>query len=139
MVLVTACLLLRWIHQWVTKTNHQQQKSQTESDLNKLKIKLKLDKLNYKDKFKVPAKAVDESDLYKELESVRAVLEIREEELKKLRREIDRSKIKREVRQHKETQTDDVDKVHEENTFQDYADRINGNFEWNLRGRLGNS
>ena len=87
----------------------------------------------------MPAKAVDESDLYKELESVRAVLEIREEELKKLRREIDRSKIKREVRQHKETQTDDVDKVHEENTFQDYADRINGNFEWNLRGRLGNS
>ena len=139
MVLVTACLLLRWIHQWVTKTNHQQQKSQTESDLNKLKIKLKLDKLNYKDKCKVPAKAVDESDLYKELESVRAVLEIREEELKKLRKEIDRSKIKREVRQHKETQTDDVSKVHEENTFQDYADRINGNFEWNLRGRLGDS
>ena len=81
----------------------------------------------------------DESDLYKELESVRAVLEIREEELKKLRREIDRSKIKREVRQHKETQTDDVSKVHEENTFQDCAARINGNFEWNLRGRLGDS
>ena len=93
----------------------------------------------------MPAKAVDESDLYKELESVRAVLEIREEELKKLRREIDRSKIKREVRQHKETQTDDVDEANEdmneycEDVFQNCSERIDGNFEWNSRGRLGDS
>ena len=119
-----------------------------ESDSNKIKIKLKLDKLNYKDsqydKCKLPAKTNDESDVYKELESIKAVLEIREDELKKLRREIDRSKIKREVRQHKETQTevDAMETLEDKNlNFCDTIEnkcigRTKEDFEWNLRGRF---
>ena len=111
---------------------------------NKIKIRLKLDKLNCKDnqydKCKLPAKTSDESDLYKELESIRAVLEIREEELKKLRREIDRSKIKREVRQHKETQTEvDVMEDKDPNYFCEANKCVGGikeDLEWSSRGRF---
>ena len=85
MVLVTTCLLLKWLHQWFFD-NAEQEHHPTPT----VKIKLKLDPLESK-------KCVvneEQSFLEKELQSVKAVLDMRESELRKLRKLLDKEIIK---------------------------------------------
>merc|ERR1719342_754347 len=99
MVLVTACLIFKWIHQTFLcpedtkhKTNKLKQKRKALENLNQ----------NYQNK-----KDRREEFVYKELESVKAVLDMRNEELGRLRREVEKLRLERRQGrgEDKETQT----------------------------------
>ena len=84
MVLVTTCLILKWLHQWFFDNGEQEH-------IPTVKIKLKLEPLESK---KCAVANKDQSFLEKELQSVKAVLDMKESELRKLRKLLDREFIK---------------------------------------------
>ena len=122
MVLVTTFLLLRELHNWLTRygESEKQYRLSEEEKLAKLRAKYKkLDNTNNNTlrwlsmKSNPPTElssgddvTLEETELHKELSSVRAVLEMREEELRKLRWKLDRSQVNCDVK-HIQTQTDD--------------------------------
>ena len=127
MVLVTTFLLLRELHIWLTKYGEleKQCRLSEHEKLQKLRAKYKkLDNTNNNtlrwlsmsmksNPTTEPSSCDDvtlveqeETELHKELSSVRAVLEMREEELRKLRWKLDRSQVNCDVK-NIQTQTDD--------------------------------
>ena len=125
MVLVTAFLLLRELHNWLTRCGEAEiHRRQSEKEkIKKLRTKYNqidnannntLRWLNVKsttDLEKINQKTEDviekeESEIQRELASVRAVLEMREEELRKLRWKLDWSQVICDVK-HIQTQTED--------------------------------
>ena len=135
MVLVTAFMLLRELHKWLTRNREMEKQSrlQDKEKLKSLRLKYsKMDNVNNNTRRwlrnkstnlragvepsrEFPCEKKDVSEIQKELASVRAVLEIREEELRKLRWKIDRSQIVCDVK-HIQTQTQD-DTVNESKSF----------------------
>ena len=126
MVLVTAFLLLRELHNWLTRCGEAEiHRRQSEKEkIKKLRTKYNqidnannntLRWLNVKsttDLEKINQKTEDviekeESEIQRELASVRAVLEMREEELRKLRWKLDWSQVICDVK-HIQTQTEDA-------------------------------
>ena len=138
MVLVTTFLLLRELHNWLTRygESEKQYRLSEKEKLAKLRAKYKkLDNTNnntlrWLSMKSNPPKELslgddvtlaepEETELHKELSSVRAVLEMREEELRKLRWKLDRSQVNCDVK-HIQTQTDDCSaSVKKPKTFDD--------------------
>ena len=124
MVLVTAFLLLRELHNWLTRCGEAEiHRRQSEKEkIKKLRAKYnqidnannntlrwlnvksttELEEINQKTEDVIEN---EESEIQRELASVRAVLEMREEELRKLRWKLDRSQVICDVK-HIQTQTD---------------------------------
>ena len=120
MVLVTAFLLLRELHNWLTRCGEAEiHRRQSEKEkIKKLRAKYnQIDNANNNTLKWLNVKSTtenrrirdviekEESEIQRELASVRAVLEMREEELRKLRWKLDLSQVICDVK-HIQTQTD---------------------------------
>ena len=130
MVLVTAFLLLRELHNWLTRYGESEKQCRLSENEKLQKLRAKYKKLDNSNNNTLrwlktksnPIKELSswddvawnkqdfveqgETELHKELSSVRAVLEMREEELRKLRWKLDRSQVNCDVK-NIQTQTDD--------------------------------
>merc|ERR1712183_996729 len=122
MVLVTACLIVKWIHQALFISEEQKTGKRRTFKPRAIPGKHR----NYP---KEPCQFNKTKELLdKELESVKAVLDIRNEDLKRLREELEL--LRREVREvkqeHKGTQTrDDCGDVRHSDELQDERGRSN--------------
>ena len=146
MVLVTTFLLLRELHNWLTKCG-ESEKHYRRSEDEKLKLRTKYRKidnannntqrwLNKASTDEVSRETRDviereETELLKELSSVRAVLEMREEALRKLRWKLDRTQVICDVK-HIQTQTEDGSAVNEALVYQTPYDSDLGQRGWSV-------
>ena len=148
MVLVTTFLLLRELHNWLSGCGESEKQSRrAEDEILKLRTKYRLIDNTNNDTLKwlytesadevtretrdVQVIEREETELLKELSSVRAVLEMREEELRKLRWKLDRTQVICDVK-HIQTQTEESSAVHKALIYQNQYDSDLGQRGWSV-------